>query len=58
MITETDTPFQTGFLMGMEAVARGESICAPLWVRRDDERLRQFNKGVIVAYGLWEVLKR
>lgn len=56
MVTKLDTHFQRGFLMGMEAIAKGDTIMALPWYRmpENENALGEFNKGVTTAYGIFK----
>lgn len=55
MVTQWDTHFQRGYLMGMEAIVKGDNIMAPPWYRDPEnaQALEEFNLGVSAAYTVW-----
>jgi len=57
VVTNTDTPFQKGFLMGVETYMRRETILAPNYIRDDKEALEQFNEGVATGYALGRLIR-
>lgn len=54
-VSKFDTPFQRGFLMGMETIATQDVIVAPIFYRQpeNEKLLAQFNQGVEAAYKVY-----